>query len=66
VTIQGLQPGMVLVEDVRTRSGALLITRGREVSDGLMVRLRNFAATVGVKEPLTVAVPEDETVERAA
>jgi hypothetical protein len=56
---------MVLVEDVRTRAGGLLITRGHEVSDALMVRLRNFASTVGVKEPLFVSVPEDE-VEAAA
>jgi CheY-like chemotaxis protein len=65
VSIVGLQPGMVLVEDVRTRAGGLLITRGHEVSDALMVRLRNFASTVGVKEPLFVSVPEDE-VEAAA
>jgi hypothetical protein len=57
--IQALLPGMVLVEDVRTRAGALLITRGHEVSESLLVRLRNFAATVGVKEPLTVAVPDE-------
>lgn len=65
MSIVGLQPGMVLVEDVRTRAGGLLITRGHEVSDALMVRLRNFASTVGVKEPLFVSVPEDE-VEAAA
>lgn len=57
--IQSLVPGMVLVDDVRTRAGALLITRGHEVSESLLVRLRNFAATVGVREPLTVAVPDE-------
>jgi hypothetical protein len=51
---------MVLVEDVRTRSGALLISRGHEVSEGLLVRLRNFAATIGVREPLYVAQPLEE------
>ncbi len=66
ITIQGLQAGMVLVEDVRTRAGGLLITRGHEVSDGLMVRLRNFAATVGVREPLMVAVPDEGETARAA
>jgi CheY-like chemotaxis protein len=60
LSIQGLQAGMVLVEDVRTRSGALLITRGHEVSEGLVERLRNFATTLGVKEPLYVALPVDE------
>lgn len=61
VGLQSLQPGMVLVEDVRTNAGALLIAKGHEVSEGLMVRLRNFAATVGVKEPLLVSrTAEDE------
>ncbi|MDP1827649.1 MAG: response regulator [Archangium sp.] len=63
VTLQNLHPGMVLVDDVRTASGALLIARGHEVSDSMMARLRNFASTVGVKEPLLVswtAVDEPE------
>lgn len=61
VGLQSLQAGMVLAEDVRTNAGALLIAKGHEVSEGLMVRLRNFAATVGVKEPLLVSrTAEDE------
>lgn len=59
VQLMSLQVGMVLTDDVRTRAGALLIGRGHEISDGLLVRLRNFAATVGIKEPLQVAVPAD-------
>ena len=61
VGLLSLQTGMILVEDVRTTAGALLIAKGHEVSDGLLVRLRNFAATVGVKEPLMVSRgPDDE------
>ncbi|MFZ5446049.1 MAG: response regulator [Myxococcota bacterium] len=63
LSIQGLQPGMVLAEDVRTRNGALLISRGHTVSEGLMVRLRNFAATLGVKEPLLVVLSGEEDAE---
>jgi CheY-like chemotaxis protein len=59
VALMSLTPGMVLTEDVKTKAGALLIGRGHEISDGLLVRLRNFAATVGIQEPLLVAVPED-------
>lgn len=59
VELLSLQVGMVLTDDVRTRAGALLIGRGHEISDGLLMRLRNFAATVGIKEPLQVAVPAD-------
>lgn len=54
VSVQALQPGMVFADDVLTQSGALLITKGHEVSEGLMVRLRSFASTVGIREPLRV------------
>jgi CheY-like chemotaxis protein len=59
VPVSALKAGMVLIDDVRTRSGALLISRGHEVSEGLIERLRNFGATVGLKEPLTVMVPDE-------
>jgi hypothetical protein len=54
VVIETLREGMVLAADVRTRAGALLISRGHEVTFGLMTALRNYARTVGVAEPLSV------------
>ncbi|MDP1827782.1 MAG: response regulator [Archangium sp.] len=54
VAIENLREGMVLAADVRTRAGALLISRGHEVTFGLMTALRNYARTVGVAEPLSV------------
>lgn len=59
VTIAQLRAGMVLADDVKTSAGALLIARGHEVSESMMMRLRNFASTVGVTEPLLVAVAEE-------
>jgi CheY-like chemotaxis protein len=58
VTIENLREGMVLAADVRTSSGALLISRGHAVTFGLMTALRNYARTVGVAEPLTVEFAE--------
>jgi hypothetical protein len=55
VDLQGLHIGMVLVADVKTRGGGLLITRGHAISEALLARLRNFAATVGVQEPIEVS-----------
>ena len=55
VPLLGLRAGMILVDDVKTAAGALLITKGHEVSAGLIARLKNFAATVGVREPLHVS-----------
>lgn len=54
VTIENLREGMVLAADVRAKNGALLISRGHEVTYGLMTALRNFARTIGVAEPLSV------------
>jgi CheY-like chemotaxis protein len=58
VAVADIQAGMVLAEDVFSKAGALLISRGHLVSEGLITCLRNFAATVGVREPLQVSVPE--------
>jgi ActR/RegA family two-component response regulator len=49
--------GMVFAEDVRTAKGMLLISRGHEVTPSLLERIRNFSATVGLKEPIHVAQP---------
>lgn len=43
ISILGLQVGMVFAEDVRTKSGgALLVTRGHEVTAGLLERIYNL------------------------
>lgn len=52
-----LQPGMVFIDDVRSKGGALLIARGHEVTASLIERIRNFSHSGGVREPLRVSVP---------
>jgi response regulator RpfG family c-di-GMP phosphodiesterase len=52
-----IHPGMVLMDDVRSLSGGLLIARGHEVTASLIERIRNVSRNVGVKEPLRVLVP---------
>lgn len=42
IPILALQVGMVFAEDVRTKSGALLVTRGHEVTPGLIERIYNL------------------------
>ncbi|MFQ5741303.1 MAG: HD domain-containing phosphohydrolase [Acidobacteriota bacterium] len=60
VALKRLQPGMILAEDVYSRQGNLLIAKGHEVTLLLRRRLENFTDTVGVEEPIKVAVPTDE------
>ncbi len=50
-----IEPGMLLVEDVRSRTGVLLVARGHTVSPGLLMKLQHLSP--GVKEPIRVAAP---------
>lgn len=48
-----LEVGMIVADDVRLTSGALLVTRGYEVTPGFLERVRNFPAGL-IREPLRV------------
>jgi len=54
IPVSEVQLGMVFSDDVKTQRGMLLIARGQEVTPGLLERIRNFAAAVGIKEPIRV------------
>lgn len=54
VTLEELAEGMILADDIRTSRGQLLITRGNTVSTTLIERLKNFARSVGIREPILV------------
>ena len=51
-----LLPGMVVDQDVRTKTGLLLLAKGQEVTLSVLGRLRAFAAKVGIAEPVRVLV----------
>jgi len=57
VTLVGLMEKMILDQDVCTEKGMLLITKGHEVSQTLIQRLRTFARASAIKEPIRVLVP---------
>jgi ActR/RegA family two-component response regulator len=54
LAISELRLGMTLAEDVKTSKGLLLIARGQQMTPSLIERIRNFSATVGIREPLRV------------
>jgi response regulator RpfG family c-di-GMP phosphodiesterase len=56
-----VRTGMVLAEDVRTVTSALIAPRGYEVTDSLVERLRNFAPGT-LREPLRVIVKKGAAV----
>ncbi|NJN98040.1 MAG: response regulator [Anaerolineales bacterium] len=51
-----LELGMVLDRDVWSRNGVLLVQQGEEVTFTTLIRLRNFAGGVGIREPLYIRV----------
>jgi response regulator RpfG family c-di-GMP phosphodiesterase len=53
IGLDELRPGMVLLQDVRSTSDVLLISRGQTATPELLVRLRNFPDGY-VREPMRV------------
>ncbi|OPX37020.1 MAG: histidine kinase [Deltaproteobacteria bacterium] len=56
VGVADLKEGMILGEDVTTEQGKLLITKGQEVSQPIVERLKNVAEVTRVNEPIQVIV----------
>jgi CheY-like chemotaxis protein len=54
LTVDEVVPGMLLDADVETVTGMTLVRKGERVTLATAMRLANFAATVGVKEPIKV------------
>jgi len=54
VAVQELVEGMVLVDDVLTTKGQLLLARGHVVTSGLLARLRNLPAQT-IQQPIRAA-----------
>jgi CheY-like chemotaxis protein len=52
--LSDLRPGMVLADDVRTKSGTLLIARGHRVTSSLLERIRNMSGSMLVTGLLRV------------
>lgn len=55
VSLRGLSVGMVLAEDLKTRTGLLLVARGFEITPSFIERARNFGDGY-VREPVRVLV----------
>ncbi|NIA08772.1 MAG: response regulator [Nitrospiraceae bacterium] len=54
VTVRMLKEGMILGQDIRMEQGTLLISKGQEVSQLIIERLKNFAENSVIKEPFRV------------
>ncbi|MBL4770902.1 MAG: hypothetical protein JKY61_07125, partial [Planctomycetes bacterium] len=55
-----LLPGHVLLEDLRTTDGTLLMASGRLVSQTLLETIRQYSHLKKIHEPLIIATPDEE------
>lgn len=56
ITVADLKPGMILDEDVLTKSGSIVLSKDQELNIPLINRLQNFAKRADVKEPIRALV----------
>jgi len=59
VAVRDLNTVMVLDQDVTSRGGLLLVSKGQPVTVAVIQRLRSFAHGIGVREPFRVRIPAD-------
>jgi hypothetical protein len=59
--LRGVKLGMIIMQDVRTHMGTLLVPRGFEVTQLFLEKLRNFGPDL-MNEVVKVAVPQGASV----
>lgn len=59
-----VQPGMIILQDLRTSMGTLLVPRGFEVSEPFLQRLSNFGSAL-LDEKIEVLIPAPKAAARA-
>lgn len=52
--VQDLRQGQILLSDIVTAEGTLLVAAGKSLTEAVVERIRNFAHLVGVREPIEI------------
>lgn len=52
MTLDELRPGLMLEQDLSTRTGRLLVRRGAILTETLLLRVKKFATLFGIHEPI--------------
>jgi response regulator RpfG family c-di-GMP phosphodiesterase len=58
ITAAHLTTGMILQQEVKTRSGMLVVPNGQEITQALLVKLNNYARAGTISKDFVVLVPE--------
>jgi response regulator RpfG family c-di-GMP phosphodiesterase len=54
INFSSLRVGHVLLSDIETKDGMMIVSAGNRISPALIHRLRNFAEVSGLKEPILI------------
>ncbi len=65
-TIAELSNGMILEQEVRTDTGLLIVAKGQEVTQALILKLKNFYEKNAVDGVVTVSLPNSSSFSKAA
>ena len=57
ISVSELRPGQVLVSNIKTENGRVLVTAGHELSDAIVEKLINYHQVHKIKEPILVSMP---------
>ncbi len=55
--VSELNTTMIANQDICTSNGVLLLPKGEDLSMPMIEKLRGFARTVGIPQPISVLVP---------
>jgi len=63
LTVNKLAKGMITLQEIRSKDGLLLVAKFQEITTAIVERLTRYHKDVGVKEPIEVALIEEEEKE---
>ena len=66
VTVKELEPGMILEQDIQDSNGDLLMTKGQEINQSAIVRLRRHETSEGTDQPFQVLITDARALESTA
>jgi CheY-like chemotaxis protein len=58
INVENLLPGMVLLEDMITDNNSTLLSKGTELSEELLVRIRLYTQNQKVSRPIQITAPQ--------
>ena len=57
VSTARLTTGMIPQQEIRTKSGALMVPKGQEITPALLIKLENFSRAGSIDSEIMVLIP---------